>query len=436
MKKTTIGGSAVALGGLAGCTGGSDGDGSSSDGGSSSSSDGSGGGNSGNDDNSGLLTITRLSNSYWESVRTGWESSTEAFSYSGTVELNEGNLNKQFQQVDTAIAGGTNAIVGQAFQDNGVKELGRAAVDAGVPCVQFWTISPWLTPADVGDEWVQFHMPNLYENAYTNAVVLFEAMGGSGNFVHIEGQRGQVSNAGRNRGLEAALEEYPDIERLNDPIPGNLVRSDSRKAMADLISRFGDDIEGFFAQNDGVALGGLTSLEENDLNVPTVGIDGSRPALEAVQEGRMTATISALGPWQAGWSLAKCYDYNNGWEPDDAERMMVHPGIQIVSDPSEWEDIDERDDLALSTPEVFIEEMYTGETPYDWRKMSVVENPDSWDPQNKLEPITETQMRDILSWTEDNRPSDYELPDAFKDGSQKEEVRQRYADQFQNNPFE
>lgn len=425
LKKFSIASSTALAGGLAGCIGGDD----DSDGNSGN------GGDGGNDnDLSSLLTITGLENSYWESVVKGHEEATDVFAYDDQLELNDGNLDNQFSQVDTGIANGVDAIIGQAFENAGVQTLAQAAVDAGVPQVQFWSMATWLTPPDVGDEWIQFHMPNSFLNGYANAVVLFEAMGGSGGFAHIEGNRGVAPNRGRNNGLEAAMEEYPDIERLNDPIPGNWLRNDSRDAMSDIYSSHGDDIEGFFGQNDAATLGGLTILEENDLDVPAVGIDGSEPALQAVQEGRMTATISALGPWQAGWSLAKCYDYLNGWRPEPAERMVMHPGVQIVNDPSEYDDVDQGE-IEMSTPETFMELIYEGDTPYDWEKMSVVENPDSWDPQVPVVPITPQLQEDVLGWTEDNRPDGYELPEAYTGGEEQEEVRQMYEDHYQNDPL-
>lgn len=382
-----------------------------------------------------LLTITNLANSYWESVTRGHEQAAEALGFSEDLELNEGDLNRQLDQVGTAIAGGADAVVGQAFQNAGVETLVRECVDAGVPTVQFWAMADWLTPPEVGEEWVQFHMPNAFLNGYANAVLLFEAMGGSGGFVHIEGARGTAANRGRNNGVEAALEEYPDIERLNEPIPGNWIRADSREAMADLVSEFGDDIEGYYGQNDAIALGGTTALEENDIDVPSVGIDGSEPALEAVQDGRMTGTISALGPWQAGWSLVKCYDYLNGWRPDPAETMMMHPGVQIVSDPSQWEDVD-RGGISTSAPDEFQSMMYEEEAPYDWELMSAVENPDDWDPQNQLVPITPELQRDVLGWTDENRPDGYELPDEFTGGEEQDAVRERYDEHFETNPIE
>lgn len=441
-RRVLAGAGAIGATALAGCSGsgGSNEGGSDDSGGSGGDGDGDSGttantSSTGGEDLSSLLTITTLANSYWESVVRGHEQAAAALDYDPSVETNEGNLNEQLSQVGTALSNGVDAVLGQAFRNAGVETLVQECVDGGVPTVQFWAMANWLTPPDVGEEWVQFHMPNSFLNGYANAVVLFEAMGGSGGFVHIEGVRGTAPNRGRNNGVEAALEEYPDIERLNEPTPGNWVRSDSRDAMSDLVSRFGDDINGYCGQNDAIALGGTTVLEENDISVPTVGIDGSEPALKAVGEGRMTATISALGPWQAGWSLVKCYDYLNGWRPDDAERMMMHPGVQIVSDPSEWEDAD-RGGLSLAEPGEFQSQMYEGEAPYDWELMSVTENPDSWDPQNQLVPITPELQRDVLGWTDENRPDGYELPEAYTGGSAQEEVRQRYDEHFQTNPLE
>jgi hypothetical protein len=50
--------------------------------------------------------------------------------------------------------------------------------------------------------------------------------------------------------------------------------------------------------------------------------------------------------------------------------------------------------------------------------------------------MTPQLQRDILGWTEDNKPSGYELPEAYTGGDAQDQVRQTYADQYQNNPLE
>jgi hypothetical protein len=296
------------------------------------------------------------------------------------------------------------------------------------------TIADWYVPQDAGEEYVTFFTPHFVNHAYSGAKMLFEAMGGSGTFVHIEGNRGTAPNIGRNKGVDLALEEYPDIEMAGSRQPGNFIRSDARDVMSDKVSEYGDDIDGFFGQNDAVALGGLTILEENNIDVPVVGIDASEPGLAAIAEDRMTGTVSGMGPWQAGWSVAKCHDYLNGHKLSDAERMMSFNAPVCVKNPSEWQDTIDR--LPVVDAAEYNDAIFSGETPYDWEKMSVVEaGEDAWDPQIDMSPMNLEDMKEVLDWADGDKPSGYSLPDAYTDSAQQDEVTQLYEDQFQTNPL-
>jgi ABC-type sugar transport system substrate-binding protein len=431
MKKTTVGGSALALGGLAGCTG-SSGDGSDGSGGSSS--DGSGGSGGSGGSRTSMGSIANRQNSYWLSWEKGYLEACEAFGYEPNVQTNNGEVQTQQQQFDTAVSNNADFIVGQTYTNAAAITLAETLVEGEIPGVLAVTIADWFVPQDAGDEYVTFFTPHFVNHAYSGAKMLFEAMGGSGTFVHIEGNRGTAPNIGRNKGVDLALEEYPDIEMAGARQPGNWIRSDSRQVMNDKVSQFGDDIDGFFGQNDAVALGGLTILEENDINVPVVGIDASEPGLAAIDEGRMAGTVSGMGPWQAGWSVAKCHDYINGHTLSDAEKMMSFNAPVCVKNPDEWTDV--VDLLPVVDAADYNDAIFSGETPYDWTKMSVVEaGEDAWDPQIDIQPMDLADMQEVLDWKEADRPDGYSLPDVYTDDGAQEEVAQLYQDQFQTNPL-
>ena len=431
MKKTTVGGSALALGGLAGCTG-SSGDGSDGSGGSSS--DGSGGSGGSGGSRTSMGSIANRQNSYWLSWEKGYLEACEAFGYEPNVQTNNGEVQTQQQQFDTAVSNNADFIVGQTYTNAAAITLAETLVEGEIPGVLAVTIADWFVPQDAGDEYVTFFTPHFVNHAYSGAKMLFEAMGGSGTFVHIEGNRGTAPNIGRNKGVDLALEEYPDIEMAGARQPGNWIRSDSRQVMNDKVSQFGDDIDGFFGQNDAVALGGLTILEENDINVPVVGIDASEPGLAAIDEGRMAGTVSGMGPWQAGWSVAKCHDYINGHTLSDAEKMMSFNAPVCVKNPDEWTDV--VDLLPVVDAADYNDAIFSGQTPYDWTKMSVVEaGEDAWDPQIDIQPMDLADMQEVLDWKEADRPDGYSLPDVYTDDGAQEEVAQLYQDQFQTNPL-
>lgn len=413
MKRTAGAGTLAGLTGLAGCAQG-------------------GGGGDGTQTSMG--SIANLQNSYWLSWKKGYVEAAEALGYETNVQTNNGNVTTQQQQFDSAIASNTDIIVGQTYTNAAAISLAETCVEAGVPTILAVTIADWYTPQDAGEEYAQFFAPHFVNHAYTAAKILFESMGGEGGFVHIEGNRGTAPNIGRNKGVDLALKEYPDIEMLGDRLQGNWIRSDARKAMADKVSQFGDEIDGYFGQNDAVALGGLTILEENNIDVPVVGIDASEPGLAAIDKGRMTASVSGMGPWQAGWSLVKCHDYLNGHKLKPAERMMSFNAPVCVKKPDEWTDTVER--LPVVDAAAYNESIFEGKTPYDWKKMSVAESgEDGWDPQIDMQPMNLEDLKLVLDWSDDKKPDGYSLPSAYTDQSAQSEITKLYENRFQTNPL-
>ncbi|MUV85583.1 substrate-binding domain-containing protein [Natronomonas sp. CBA1123] len=381
-----------------------------------------------------MASIANRQNSYWLSWEKGYLEAAEAFGYDTNVQTNNGEVSTQKQQFDTALASNADFIVGQTYTNAAAISLAETLVQGDTPGLLAVTIADWFVPQDAGEEYVQFFTPHFVNHAYSAAKMLFESMGGSGKFVHIEGNRGTAPNIGRNKGVDLAMEEYPDIEMAGSRQPGNFIRSDARDVMNDKVSQFGDDIDGYFGQNDAVALGGLTVLEENDIDVPVVGIDASEPGLAAIAEDRMTGTVSGMGPWQAGWSVAKCHDYINGHTLSPAEKMMSFNAPVCVKNPDEWTDTIDR--LPVVDAADYNEDIFSGETPYDWKKMSVVEaGEDAWDPQIDLQPMDLADMKEVLDWKEDDKPSGYSLPGVYTDDATQEETTQLYKDQFKSNPL-
>ena len=412
MKQTAGAGATVGLASVAGCLQSEQGDGSKSS----------------------MASISNLQNSYWLSWKKGYEEAAEALGYESNVQTNDGNVSTQQEQFDTAIASNTDMIMGQTYTNAASISLAETCVRAGVPSVLAAMIADWYTPQDAGDEYVQFFSPHYVNHAYTAAKILFEAMGGEGGFVHIEGNRGTAPNNGRNVGVDLALEEYPNIERLGPRLQGNWIRADARDAMSDLVSQFGDDIDGFFGQNDGVAIGGHTILAENDIDVPIVGIDASEPGLAKIDEGAITASVSGMRPWQEGWSVAKCHDFLNGHKLTPAERMMSFNAPVCVKKPSEWRGTVGW--LSVVDAAEYNEAIFEGQTPYDWKTMSVVEaGEDSWDPQIDLQPMNKEEIKTVLAWDESDKPNDYSIPDVYTDSAKQQEITELHKNRFTSNPL-
>lgn len=437
MKSVGAGGVA-GLGGLAGCAGG----GSSGQSGSSGGSDSSGGSSgSGTTSSSGggetlrsMGAVSNLVNPYWASYIKGYNEASKALGYEPQVSTFDGSIDQLMQQVDSALAQDIDLISADPLTDAAAPQVAEAAVNAGIPVSMSWQMGQWTTPFDIGLEYVHYNTPNSINVGYRVSKMLFEAMGGSGNFVHLEGLPGNKANSGRNTGLKQAMEEYPDINQLGQTISGNWTKKAGREGMSDFVTQFGDEIDGVMPQNDSQAVGALKILKEQGMEeVKIVGVDGVPEGLQAVADGDLVCSHASHGPWQGGWNVVMCHNYRNGWEPKAPERMMVSGGSLIVQDPSDFSEYD----IPTIRADNYLQNVYEADTtPWDWEKMSVVEaGEDSWDPQNNVRPVRRDELTTLLTWGESERPSGYQLPSHFDNSDLINEVETMYDDHYQTNPF-
>ncbi len=83
------------------------------------------------------------------------------------------------------------------------------------------------------------------------------------------------------------------IEKITGGI-ANWERSQASALMEQWLAAYGDDIELVVSNNDDMALGAIDALERAGVTgVNVVGIDGTTPGLEALENGKMLGTVSA-----------------------------------------------------------------------------------------------------------------------------------------------
>jgi ABC-type sugar transport system substrate-binding protein len=441
---------ALGAAGLAGCSGGGDGgDGGGSDGGGSDGSDGGDGGGTPTEEwsydgeiDEAFVSPDNLENDIWQTFLAGAEEAAQALGLSVDYQGHGGQESQQISQLQSTISAGADIITGTAYQNSGVRSVAETAAEGGVPFTSYWTMANWWTPMDSGPEFLQYQIPEVVRTGAATARVLFEAMGGSGNFVHITGVPGHVGSH-RNAGVERAMEGYSNIERLGDPIPSEWTRATGRQAMSDFISQYGDDIDGVYGQNDGVALGALSVLEENDMALPVVGYDGFQETTELIRDRSadsgdpyIAGTFAAQPFWQGGYAVVKGYDWLHGWRPEVPERMMFGGGVMILNDSLSQDTFSDLD-VSFTEPSQYLDIAFSdGSSPYDWEAMSYEESGEDWDPQNLLVPIRQDDFSQLL-WTEENKPSNYEVPDVYDDTELFDRVEEDYRERFENgqNPY-
>jgi ribose transport system substrate-binding protein len=222
----------------------------------------------------------------------------------------DGDSQRQQEQIRQALAGSDVECVVLNVLPNGDSDTApivAAANEAGAFLVTHWNKPVDLNPWDDYDRWIAHITYDGEESGYLIAKGMFEEMGGSGGIIALQGILDTSAAQDRFAGLQRALAEYPEITLMDDQTAG-FDRAEALNVTRTLLTAHADHIGGIWAANDDMALGAIQALEAAGLDdVKVVGIDAVPEAIAAIQEGKMTATVSSDGPWQGAIGLAMGY---------------------------------------------------------------------------------------------------------------------------------
>lgn len=194
------------------------------------------------------------------------------------------------EQMNTCIARAVDGIIlwpldPQAY----IPGLARAK-EAGIPSILI--NSPMDAAAN--EFIVSFTGPDVYQEGEMAADSLNAAMGGKGAVVVIAGQAGNGTTIGRVAGFVDQLAKIRSEIVVLDTVNADFDQQKALVVSRDLITRFGAQIQGVYANDDTMARGFIDAWKEANPGQPvppTVGINGQVDAFESIRTGEMYATI-------------------------------------------------------------------------------------------------------------------------------------------------
>lgn len=202
------------------------------------------------------------------------------------------------EQMNTCIARAVDGIIlwpldPQAY----IPGLARAKA-AGIPSIII--NSPMDKAAN--EFLVSFTGPDTYQQGGMAADSLQEAMGGKGNVIVIAGQAGNGTTIGRVGGFVDRLAEIGSEIVVLETVNADFDQQKALVASRDLITRFGDQIQGVYANDDTMARGFIDAWKEARPGQPmpiVIGINGQVDAFESIRAGEMYSTI-VQSPFEDG----------------------------------------------------------------------------------------------------------------------------------------
>jgi len=238
--------------------------------------------------------------------------------------------------------------------------------NAGIPII-FTDVYSEIQPQSAEyPNYLAFVGPSDEEAGYAMANALFAAMtpnaDGKKIIGWVEGTAGTSVAIDRNKGLEKALAENPDVV-VACKVNGNFVRDESQKVFESCFQA-NPEITGVWAANGGTATGVMTAIKNAGKtpgkDVLVVAMDLNPENVDAVKSGELLFDIG--GHWlQGGFALEIMNDYLNGIETP-AESASVKLALLPLTQ-------DKIGQFEKCFPE--------GVPAYDFKAHSRVENPDA-----------------------------------------------------------
>ena len=202
------------------------------------------------------------------------------------------NLPKQIADIKTLLTKGVDVLIVAPLNSSGLEPAFNAAAKKGVPVI---TVDRKL---DSGfcQNWVTFIGSDFEEQGHRAAKALIKSTDGKGKVAILLGSSGNNVTTNRTKGFVDELKASAPGLKVVAQQTGDFARDKGQQVTEQLLQA-NPDISAIYAENDEMALGALTAIEDagktagDDIKV--VSVDGTRNAVQEIVDGRMNAVIES-----------------------------------------------------------------------------------------------------------------------------------------------
>ena len=255
-------------------------------------------------------SMRSVANPYHATFADGGRAFAEFIGSEYEVLVTEGNSEKGIADIRAMLARTEGKMVLNVDPNDSpdARPIVEDCAAAGAYVVTQWNKPDDLHPWDFDPHYVAHMSFDGVPSSKAVAEELFRRMGGSGGIVAIGGILSNVPAIERKIGLDQAIEENGNVELL-DFQTANWNEQQAFDIMQTWITRFGRDIKGVWAANDGMGIGALEALRQEGLagEVLVTGIDGIQQAIDAIKAGEFAGTVAWDPLWTGGMGLSIGY---------------------------------------------------------------------------------------------------------------------------------
>ncbi len=239
---------------------------------------------------------------FWKTVHAGAEKAAKESDvkiiWMGAEK--EDDRKQQIDVVQNFISRGVNAIVLAPLDDVALVMPVATAVSRGIPVI---IIDSGLKKAGQSS----FVATDNVEGGRAGARRLAEVMGGQGKAIMLRYNEGSASTHEREEGfLEEMAAKFPGIEMVSTDQYGGVTKESALQASQNLLSKYGEQIQGIFCPNESSTFGMMRALQISGYagRIKFVGFDASQALVEGMRSGHIQGLI-AQDPFDMGYQGVK-----------------------------------------------------------------------------------------------------------------------------------
>ena len=234
-----------------------------------------------------------LINEFWQDVAAGVRSEAAKHNIKADVQAakDESSLIEQLNLATTMLSQKPDALLLSPQSDSNMAPVIETAKEQNIPTVIIDDARTEGASTYIGTDQVAI--------GAKAGEFLHQLLANGGKVAQIEGQAGSPNARKRIQGFNETVKKYSNLDYVASQ-PGNWDRLTALNATTNILRQH-PDLNGIYADNDGMALGvveavrGAGKLQQ----VAVVGTDGIREAKKSIAAGEMRATVAEF-PYEEG----------------------------------------------------------------------------------------------------------------------------------------
>lgn len=194
----------------------------------------------------------------------------------------QADIAKQISQAEDLIAKQVDVIILNPQDADGSAQVLDLCKDAHIPVVE---VNTETTRTD----YVSFVGSEDLEAGEIMGDFVSKQLGAKGQIAILEGNMGQSAQIKRYEGLENTILKEPNINCVAT-LSADWSRDKAMQTTEDWLGKY-KDLKAIICENDDMAMGALQACEAQGRKLILIGVDGIPDALEAVRDGKLTASV-------------------------------------------------------------------------------------------------------------------------------------------------